>query len=176
MWVEVPGSRWPSLRAAGRSFLPDSTTLDTGFLFLPELVESLSPEILSYLFPGQSDSIHVTDLYNRIRYEAKLVDVEGFLYRKFGQAYFYPINFSPEEGIPAILDDFISIIQANRIDDLYPGSEPNLLDESESITGEKASVKHQKRRIAKFRRIILLDKLFTLLITSFPITSYSVRL
>ena len=136
------------------------------FLFLPELVESLSPEMLSYLFPGQSDSIHVTDLYNRIRYEAKLVDVEGFLYRKFGQAYFYPINFSPEEGIPAILDDFISNIQANRIDDLYPGSEPNLLDESESITGEKASVKHQKRRIAKFRLPSRMPDLYEIIKTS----------
>lgn len=82
--------------------------VDYTFLFLPRLVESLSPNVLRYLLPGQKEYIPVDDLYKNIREISKLGDSAGFLYKKDGLTYFRTIPSSDEDGIEAAIDEFIT--------------------------------------------------------------------
>ena len=89
------------------------------FLFLPDMVGSLSSEMLQYLFPGQKDIIPVEDLYRNIRETARLGDKAGFLYRQDGLTYF---RVMPEsQGRIAILaiDGFVSFLTERRENELY---------------------------------------------------------
>ena len=71
-------------------------------LFLPDLVERLSPELLRYLSPGREDGVSVEDMYRRIREMAGLQGRTGLLYRRNGETRFRAIpDGILEEGAPA---------------------------------------------------------------------------
>ena len=112
---------------------------DTGyrFLFLPDLIESLSPDMLQYQFPGQNGSILVENLYQNIQDVARLADKTGFLYKKDGQTYFRAIPESPDSSIKASIDDFIlslhPVILEYRSEDVrFRLSKPSLKEDVES--------------------------------------------
>ena len=81
---------------------------DYTFLFLPRLVERLSPEVLRYQLPGQKGHIPVDDIYKNIREISTLGDSDGFLYKKDGLTYFRTIPSSGAGSIEAAIDEFIS--------------------------------------------------------------------
>jgi hypothetical protein len=78
------------------------------FLFLPDLVKNISPEILQYQFPGHKCILLVEDLYHNIQEIAHLDDKNGFIYKQNDHIYFRPIPESPDQSIKAAIDDFIS--------------------------------------------------------------------
>ncbi len=69
------------------------------FLYLPELVENLSPEMVQYMFPGQDADLSIEDMYGRIRQLAKLDDVSGFLYKQNDLTYFHTVSFNYESEL-----------------------------------------------------------------------------
>ena len=81
------------------------------FLYLPDLVKELSPEILDYQFPGQRSNLLIEDLYRNIQDVAQLDDRTGFLYKRNGHIYFRPIPESPDHLIKAAIDEFISSLR-----------------------------------------------------------------
>lgn len=81
------------------------------FLYLPDLVKELSPEILDYQFPGQKSNLLVEDLYRNIQDVAQLDDRTGFLYKRDGNIHFRPIPESPDHLIKAAIDEFISSLR-----------------------------------------------------------------
>ena len=97
-----------------RRFLAEDYT----FLFLPRLVESLSPEVLRYQLPGQKGHIPVDDLYKNIRDISMLGDSAGFLYKKDGLTIFREIPSSDEDRIEATIDEFISSISCEPIPEI----------------------------------------------------------
>lgn len=110
------------------------------FLFLPDLIKDISPEILQYHFPGHKCFLLVEDLYKNIRDVAQLDDKTGFLYNQNNHIYFRPIPEAPDRRIKAAIDDFIS--------SLYHG---NLEEES--------TVLFRKRKPFKKRDIELFDEI-----------------
>jgi hypothetical protein len=81
------------------------------FLYLPDLVKDLSPEILDYQFPGQRSNLLAEDLYRNIQDVAQLGDRTGFLYKRNGHVYFRSIPESPDRLIKAAVDEFISSLR-----------------------------------------------------------------
>ena len=86
------------------------------FLFLPDLVKNLSPEMLRYQYPGQESSSLIEDIYRNIQEIAELDDRSGFLYKQNGRTYFRPIPESPESDIKAAIDEFISFLSHFRVE------------------------------------------------------------
>lgn len=72
------------------AFYPDYKTV-----VLPELVESLTPELLQYMFPGQEE-VTARDMDARIRELAGLDSTPGFLYKKNGSIYFQVLPDGPD--------------------------------------------------------------------------------
>ena len=78
------------------------------FLFLPDLVRSLFPEMLHYQYPGQDESILVENLYKNIQeMSEELQGKTGFLYKQNGFTYFRAIPESSDSDIIAAIDGFI---------------------------------------------------------------------
>lgn len=79
------------------------------FLYLPELVEGLSPELLRYMFPGLGDRVFAEDLYRQIRSRIGLGDEVGFLYRQGGVTWFRAIpsgtRLDPWAAVSAFLSE-----------------------------------------------------------------------
>lgn len=69
------------------------------FIYIPELADRLTPELLSYLFPGSEATVTVEGMYGRIRQMASLGDESGFLYRIDGVTRFHVIPISAGENI-----------------------------------------------------------------------------
>lgn len=88
------------------------------FLYLPDLIASLSPEMLHYLFPGQDDVINVDKLYRNIRETAKLGKKAGFLYKQKALTYFRAIPDS-EGKISGAVDEFISSLDDRSVGEIY---------------------------------------------------------
>ncbi len=70
-------------------------------VYLPELVDSINPDIMGYMFPGWQGTVSVDDMYNRIRIAAGLKDEAGFLYKKNGEYIFLPFSDNWFDLIPA---------------------------------------------------------------------------
>ena len=84
------------------------------FLFLPDLVSSITPELQHYLFPGNDESLSVKDMYQRIQDFAGLNGSNGFLYRLDGDLYFRVLPDGPEIAIEKEIDDFLRSLRALR--------------------------------------------------------------
>lgn len=70
-------------------------------VYLPAIVDSITPSVLGYMFPGWHGSVSVDDMYNRIRIAAGLKDEAGFLYKKNGEYIFLPFSDNWFDLIPA---------------------------------------------------------------------------
>ncbi len=88
--------------------------VDYKFLFLPDLVGELSPEVIHYMLPGQRDILLAEDMYQQIQDLAKLGNKTGFLYKQDGLTYFRVLPESPEVSIAAAIDDFISFLSLSQ--------------------------------------------------------------
>ena len=81
------------------------------FLFLPDLVSSLFPEMLNYQFPGQDETILVENLYQNIQNLVGGMDGKsGFLYKQDGLTYFRVIPESPDSDVKAAVNEFIHFL------------------------------------------------------------------
>jgi hypothetical protein len=82
------------------------------FIYLPELADRLTPDLLSYLFPGNEATAPVEGMYGRIRQMASLGDESGFLYRIDGVTRFHVIPKSAGENIK---EEAVSFIDSLRV-------------------------------------------------------------
>ena len=80
------------------------------FVFLPELAEQLSSEVIQYMFPGQKDIIFAEDMYQRIQDLACLKNKTGFLYKQGKDIYFRAIPEEQREEIEAAIGEFIDFL------------------------------------------------------------------
>lgn len=89
---------------------------DFRFVFLPDLMDQLTPDVLQYLFPGQNDTFSVETLYQRIQDMAMLGGFPGFLYRREGIAYFHILPERPDNLFDEAIRFFIeSLVSAEPI-------------------------------------------------------------
>ena len=78
--------------------------IDTpGCTILSDLIDTLSPDIRQYLFPGSDPVLSVEDAYRRVRELAGLGDQTGVLYRLDGVLYFHPLAEGAELDIDTLL-------------------------------------------------------------------------
>ena len=80
------------------------------FVFIPDIVESLGPELYGYLFPGGDGHLTPESMYRRLQDLAGLNDQAGFLYRQSGTLYFHVLPESPDEAIESAIAGFISFL------------------------------------------------------------------
>ena len=85
---------------------------DFRFVFLPDLMDQLTPDVLQYLFPGQNDTFSVETLYQRIQDMAMLGGFPGFLYRRGGIAYFHILPERPDNLFYETIQDFIESLES----------------------------------------------------------------
>ena len=77
-------------------------------LYLPDLINNLSPDIVSYMFPGQTEVFSTEKFYSHIRKITGLADnEEGILYNAGGESYFHPLG--GENDFAGIENDFAEI-------------------------------------------------------------------
>lgn len=74
-----------------------------GCTVLSDLIDTLSPDIRQYLFPGSDPVLSVEDAYRRVRELAGLGDQTGVLYRLDGVLYFHPLAEGAELDIDTLL-------------------------------------------------------------------------
>lgn len=74
-------------------------------VYLPAIVDSITPSVLGYMFPGWHGSVSFDDMYNRIRIAAGLKDEVGFLYKKNGEYIFLPFSDNWFDLIPPRLEE-----------------------------------------------------------------------
>lgn len=74
-----------------------------GCTVLSDLLGTLSPDILQYLFPGSDPVLSVEDAYRRVRELTGLGDQTGVLYRLDGDLYFHPLAEGAEWEIDVLL-------------------------------------------------------------------------
>ncbi len=85
------------------------------FLYLPELIGNLSPELLRYYCPGCDLTGSVDKAYRRIRDILNLGDEAGFIFRdRKSHTWFVPVPAPVEEGFPAVLDCLTSRLKPVR--------------------------------------------------------------
>lgn len=84
------------------------------FLFLPEVYEHLSPELLEYMFPSQEGFLFPEKLYQQIQDRAGLKDQAGFLYKENRQLYFHAIDNRTDSALDASIDEFLDYLRDLR--------------------------------------------------------------
>ena len=89
--------------------------VDYKFLFLPDLVGELSPEVIHYMLPGQRDILLAEDMYQQIQDLAKLGNKTGFLYKQDELTYFRVLPEYPDESISAAIDEFILFLATSQV-------------------------------------------------------------
>lgn len=82
------------------------------FIYIPELADRLTPELLSYLFPGSEATVTVEEMYGRIQQMASLDNESGFLYRIDGITRFHVIPKSAGENIKEEAISFLEFLRA----------------------------------------------------------------
>ena len=80
------------------------------FLFLPEVCERLSPELIEYLFPGQEGFPFPENMYQQIQDLAKLNDQTGFLYKENRLLYFHAVDGMTDSALRAAMDEFLNYL------------------------------------------------------------------
>lgn len=81
------------------------------FLYLPEILGNLSPELINLLFPGSEGCISAEEVYAHIRKTANLEGRVGFLYKIKRTGYFYEVPGFSEEEISRSLDPFFNLLE-----------------------------------------------------------------
>ena len=79
-------------------------------LFLPELAKRLEPTVVNYLFPGELNSLSVSDMYRRVRELAGIGGEGGFLYRLDGDTWFREIQEATPEEVRAKTEALLDIL------------------------------------------------------------------
>ena len=89
------------------------------FLFLPNLVGELSPDVIHYMLPGQGDIPFAEQMYQEIQLFANLGNKTGFLYKQDGITFFRVLPEFPDESIAAAIDDFISFLSISQVNETH---------------------------------------------------------
>lgn len=84
------------------------------FLFLPDLVGELSPDVIHYMLPGQRDKLLAEDIYQGLQKLANLGNKTGFLYKQDGLTYFRVLPDFPDESIVSAIDEFIAFLSLTQ--------------------------------------------------------------
>lgn len=96
-------------------------------LYLPNLIRSLGPPIMGYMFPGQQERFNADAFYSRVREMAGLNDEEtGILYQYLGKVYFHPVDGFRKMG--KFLGDFASLVETLKSTNFSPVSRTSKRD------------------------------------------------
>lgn len=104
------------------------------FIYVPDLIEQLTPEVLQYYYPGLSADSLRDDIYKRLRKLASISGAAGFMYRKAGApTYFHATDSMSDEQFLKEVDSFIERLTitdipkpsraARPLDDIKPKRE-----------------------------------------------------
>ena len=88
------------------------------YLYLPEFLSSLFPNVLNYMFPLQGESLLPEEMYHRLQDLSKIGDRSGFLYRKDGRTYFREIPESSSEDLDSLVGAFIDSLSFTEVNSL----------------------------------------------------------
>lgn len=115
------------------------------FVYLPDLAVRLTPDLLSYLFPGGETTVPVEGMYWRIQQMASLGDESGFLYRIDGVTRFHVIPISAgkniKEGAVSFLDS-LRVPQEPKSIDIF--QDAGLWIDSAGIRPDSEKMKRSK--------------------------------
>lgn len=84
------------------------------FIYLPELADRLTPDLLGYLFPGNETTVPVEEMYERIQQIASLDGESGFLYSIDGVTRLRVIPKSTGENIKEEASSFLKYLRAQQ--------------------------------------------------------------
>ena len=83
-------------------------------VFIPELAQSVSPDLRQYFFPGAEADLSHEDMCWRIREMAGIGEEEGFLYRRDGVLFFHTLPDVSDRSIDAFLSSFFVVCERSE--------------------------------------------------------------
>ena len=123
------------------------------FIYLPDIIGHLTPEMLAYMFPGLKE-VRAEDLYRQIRNLARLDEYTGLLYRLDRRTYFRPFPRpgagSPMDAVEELLGLFHEAQEIRLIERKSKQSEPvdpEPLPRYESFDGPRFSVSGLEKQL-----------------------------
>ena len=116
-------------------------------VFLSDIMKTLNPDMLRYMFPGQDDLV-VEELYKRLVEAVGIGEGAGFLYRQQGSVYFHVVTATDSGRVLDDIRDFVSAISVEVVVSPVPSVGSAFFEEAPE---EKASIRSE-RRICKERR------------------------
>ena len=78
------------------------------FIYLPDIIGQLTPEMLAYMFPGLKE-VRAEDLYGQIRNRAGLDECSGLLYRLDRRTYFRPFPRLEARSPMDVVEDLLGL-------------------------------------------------------------------
>ncbi|MBO4570882.1 MAG: hypothetical protein J5699_03015 [Bacteroidales bacterium] len=91
-------------------------------VFIPDLLASLTPELLGYQFPGLTKKVTSESIYSQIREAAGLGSEAGFLYESDGEVRFSAILEVSEKAISEVLGPMNVLHYTNECSDTIESS------------------------------------------------------
>ena len=114
------------------------------FIYLPDLLSTLSADMLRYEFPLMGSSPSAGEFYTGLRGIAKIRDRAGFLYTIDGITSFHQLDASTEESLSHELEDFLAFI--------VPSLFPRLAAEFDESADSVQKVPKGKARFSRARK------------------------
>ena len=115
------------------------------FIYLPDLLSTLSADMLRYEFPLMGSSPSAGEFYTGLREIAKIRDRAGFLYTIDGITSFHQLDASTEESLSHELEDFLAFI----VPSLFPR-----LQIEKDFSGSVNKVRPKTPKLPKARKEI----------------------
>ena len=125
-------------------------------VFLSDILKTLNPDMLQYLFPGQDELVVEEAVYKRLVEAIGNGEWHGFLYRQQDGVYFHAVTTTDTCRELEDIRDFVSAISAEVVVSPAPSVGSALFEEEPE---EKASMRSE-RRICKERRFEKRDPSF----------------
>ena len=115
LFVDDPACSFGSLIATNRERLDlHFRKMRHRFVFIPEMLQSLTPELLGYQFPGLTEPLTAESIYTHIRAAAGLGSEAGFLYKADNAVRFCRISDFTDEAVSEALGRMTFLRYTNK--------------------------------------------------------------
>lgn len=117
-------------------------------VFLSDILRTLNPDMLQYMFPGQDGPAMEEDVCRRIAEATGTGAWPGFLYRQPGGVYYHAVTAKDTGRVPDDIRDFVSAISVEVAVSPIPSVGSALFEEEPE---EKASMRSERRKCKERR-------------------------